>query len=349
MTILEQLDAAHAFHTSGRFELLAVEHVPFVQLGATDADAELRRAIESDEGVACVLGISGAGKSSLIGSVTEHLPPQFVPLRIPVAAATDAIASVGGFSRHTLERFTQGDTEPLTSRHLRAIERALATERTTTKTRRFGAGMSGGAAGPVLSTKLSADFQLQASEELKHATSDQAALQALQQTLDVLRKKGLVPVLIIEDTDHWAGTPEVASAFFDHVVRVLSKGTALDAVTVVAVQPVHQDSDGYRAVRELLTLELAVPELPRPVAGLRVLLASRITHAEIDASVGEVFLDPAVALMAKAYAEDRSLRRTLSVARAALQQAVSDGAEVIAPGHVQHGMAQYPAAVNAGA
>ena len=46
--------------------------------------------------------------------------------------------------------------------------------------------------------------------------------------------------------------------------------------------------------------------------------------------------------MVKAYAEDRSLRRTLSVARSALQQAVSDGVAMIEAGHVQHGMAQYP-------
>ena len=62
-----------------------------------------------------------------------------------------------------------------------------------------------------------------------------------------------MPVLIIEDTDHWAATPEVASQFFDQVVKALSKGPALDAVTIVAVQPVHRDSEGYQVVRELLT------------------------------------------------------------------------------------------------
>jgi hypothetical protein len=46
---LEALDSAYAFHTSGRFELLASEHVPFVKLGATDADGALLEAIVSDE------------------------------------------------------------------------------------------------------------------------------------------------------------------------------------------------------------------------------------------------------------------------------------------------------------
>jgi hypothetical protein len=344
---LEALDSAYAFHTSGRFELLASEHVPFVKLGATDADGALLEAIASDEGVVCVLGISGAGKSSLIGSVTEDLPAHYVPLRIPVAAATQAMASIGGFSRHALERFSKLELDPLTKRHERAIQRALAVERTITRGRSGTVEATIGGGTPVLNAKLGGAFRLQAEEELKVATSDQTALQALQDTLDVLRGARLIPVLIVEDTDHWAATPEIASTFFDQVVRALSKGAPLDAITVVAVQPVHQRSTGYVGVRELLAFEIQVPRLPSPGTGLRVLLTSRIASVSGYGHAEEVFSSPALDLMAKAYLEDYSFRRTLSVARAALQQAVSDEAELIEAGHVQHGMAQYPALISA--
>jgi hypothetical protein len=344
VTVLAALDREHAFHTTGRFELLASEHVPFVDMGAADVDGALRDAICADDGVVCVLGVSGAGKSSLIGGVTEQLAARYVPLRIPVATETNAVTSVGGFCRHALERFTELDLEPITSRHQRAIERALATERKTTRRRVFGIRAMLGGGTPVLNAKLGADFQLQAAEELKFAESDQAAALALQAALDVMRTATLVPVLIVEDTDHWVTTPEIASRFFDQVVRVLSKGIALDAVTVVAVQPVHQQSDGYAAVRELLTREVSIPPLPEPRSGLEVLLTSRIRHAVHSGDARQVFTAAALDLMAKSYLEDRSFRRTLSVARAALQQAVSDASAAIEAGHVQHGMAQYPAA-----
>lgn len=341
-SLLATLDDEHAFHTSGRYDLLASEHIPFAALGAEDVDGALRTAIAAEEGVICVLGSSGAGKSSLIGSVTERLPARYVPLRIPVAAATDAFATLGTFSRHALERLAQVDLEPLKRRHMRAIGRALADERTETRGRKVDvvAEVRGGA--PPFTAKLGGAFQLQASEELKYTGTDQAALKALQQTLDVLTSARLFPVLVVEDTDHWAATPAVASAFFDQVVRALSKGSAMDAVTVVAVQPGHQASAGYAAVRELLSLELPIPALPDPVTGLRVILDARIDGANARAGARDVFRPRALELLGKAYSQDHSLRRTLSVARAALHQAVSDEASHIEPGHVQHGMAQYP-------
>jgi type II secretory pathway predicted ATPase ExeA len=75
--LLEQLDNEFAFHTSGRFDLLAGEHIPYVDLGASDIDATLRRSIERGEGVTAVVGRIGAGKSSLIAAVTDSLHEGF--------------------------------------------------------------------------------------------------------------------------------------------------------------------------------------------------------------------------------------------------------------------------------
>jgi hypothetical protein len=66
VTLLAELDGAQAFHTSGRFDLLAIEPFRSTDMGAAGVDGALRDAIYSDDGVAWVLGVSGAGKSSLM-------------------------------------------------------------------------------------------------------------------------------------------------------------------------------------------------------------------------------------------------------------------------------------------
>ena len=65
------LDRELAFQTSARYDLLAATHVAHVELGAPDLEEQLGRAIAKAEGVIAVTGRIGAGKSSLISSVTS--------------------------------------------------------------------------------------------------------------------------------------------------------------------------------------------------------------------------------------------------------------------------------------
>jgi hypothetical protein len=58
---LQTLDDEFAFQTSGRFDLLAGEHVAYTVLGAPDVDGALRRSIERAEGVTITCGSVGAG------------------------------------------------------------------------------------------------------------------------------------------------------------------------------------------------------------------------------------------------------------------------------------------------
>jgi hypothetical protein len=81
---LQTLDDEFAFQTSGRFDLLAGEHVAYTTLGAPDVDGALRRSIERAEGVTTVVGRMGSGKSSLIAAVADSLEEGFLPLRVSV-------------------------------------------------------------------------------------------------------------------------------------------------------------------------------------------------------------------------------------------------------------------------
>jgi type II secretory pathway predicted ATPase ExeA len=82
--LLERLDREFAFQTSGRFDLLAEEHIAYSTLGAPDVDLALHKGIERAEGVITVIGRMGSGKSSLIAAVADSLDEGFVPLRVSV-------------------------------------------------------------------------------------------------------------------------------------------------------------------------------------------------------------------------------------------------------------------------
>jgi ABC-type transport system involved in cytochrome bd biosynthesis fused ATPase/permease subunit len=98
--LLQVLDDEFAFQTSGRFDLLADEHVPFARLGAADVDAALRRSIERGEGVTTVVGRIGSGKSSLIAAVANSLDEGFLPLRVSVIGVE--AGDPAAFARHAI-------------------------------------------------------------------------------------------------------------------------------------------------------------------------------------------------------------------------------------------------------
>jgi len=80
-------------------------------------------------------------------------------------------------------------------------------------------------------------------------------------------------VLLIEDTDHWGASPEVANAFFDQTSRAFA---TLDAVMVVATQSDYTRREGYQRVRDRLTTEVSIPQLPDIEHGLAIMLERRM-------------------------------------------------------------------------
>jgi len=345
-SVLQALAAKDAFKPVARFDLLANEHVRLLELGAADVDDMLGRAIAKGSGVITVVGTSGSGKSSLIAYTAEHLPSDFVPIRISVSAATDAFASVPTFCRHCVDWLARMRFQELSEREHRAVERHVTPVESAVSTARTrGVTASLGVPIKALKTKVEANLSTQAGEQLKYVDQGGDAADALVKTLDVftsLTPKRL-PVLLIEDTDHWASTPGVADAFFDTVVRHLAKGAGIDAVVVCSAQPSYTALDGYKDIRGVLGAEIFMPVLPKPIEGLSALLQSRMT-ADLDDSCGvrDAFSESALTALAKTYEVDVDIRRTLNVAHSALGQAAGDGSAAILQGHIQHGMAQHP-------
>jgi Cdc6-like AAA superfamily ATPase len=344
---LETLDGEFAFQTSGRFDLLAGEHVPYTALGASDVDADLARAIERAEGVITVVGRMGSGKSSLIASVADGLTEEFLPLRVSVVGVE--VSDAAAFARHSITEIRDSPVAQLSRHEERALNRATAQRETRgrSSTRELRAGLRI-AAGPVLTAEVVGDIKRGAKEELERAADPVDALGGLRRLFDVFWKLGRCPVLIVEDTDHWGGMPDVAEAFFDQTARAFAM---MDATMVVATQSDYTSLDGYRRIRDKLTAEIALPCLPEVEHGLSAVVTRRMESVGVSQPIDSVLAPEALKLLAQSYAESVNdgnagdLRRTLSVMRAALEVALDEPAtEVVARGHVQEAMARTPLA-----
>lgn len=342
---LQTLDHEFAFQTSGRFDLLAGEHVPYSMLGAPDVDGALRRSIERAEGVTTVVGRMGSGKSSLIAAVTDSLEEGFLPLRVSVIGVE--AGDPAAFARHAITEIRDLPEAQLTRHEAHALDRATAQHRTQAANRELRAGFEI-AAGQILTGKIVGDLKKAAKEELKHAADPSDAMRGMQRLLDVFWKLKRCPVLIVEDTDHWGGSPEVADAFFDQTSRAFA---TMDAAMVVATQSDYTRLDGYQRVRDKLTAEVFLPQLPDVERGLSTVLRRRMSLAGVPVPVQDVLEPGGLQLLSQSYIESVTdgqagdLRRTLAVMRAALDIALGEPmAQHITRGHVQEGMARTPLA-----
>jgi hypothetical protein len=340
---LELLAERFAFHTSARFDLLAIDHVPYADLSPRDVEGTLRRAIERAEGVVAVTGRMGAGKSSVIASVTNDLDEGFVPLRVSVVDAE--AGSPTAFARHAIVEISMLPQTELGKHERLALERATAERRMVDRVRELRAGFSI-RGGHVLTAGVTADLKAAARYQLDHASDPADVLSGLQRLFDEFWKLGRCPVLIVDDTDHWGGALDVADAFFDQTARALGR---LDAVVVVATQTGYTQLDGYQRIRQAFTAEIELPALSNAEDGCRRIMQRRVHNEVPDVSAVDLFDPAAFRLVVSSYTESVSagragdVRRMLAVVRNALELALEDAtSERIAVGHVQEAMAGNP-------
>jgi hypothetical protein len=340
---LQTLDDEFAFQTSGRFDLLAGEHVAYTTLGAPDVDGALRRSIERAEGVTTVVGRMGSGKSSLIAAVADSLEEGFLPLRVSVIGVE--AGDPAAFARHAITEIRDLPDAQLTRHEAHALDRAAAEHRTQIATRELRAGFEI-AAGRILTGKVVGDIKRVAAEELQRAADPSDAMRGMQRLFDVFWKLKRCPVMIVEDTDHWGGSPELADAFFDPTSRAFA---TMDAAMVVATQSDYTRLDGYQRVRDKLTAEVFLPQLPDVEHGLTIVLQRRMSLAGVQAPVHDILEPEGLQLLSRSYIESVTdgragdLRRTLAVMRAALDITLGEPtAQRVTRGHVEEGMARTP-------
>ncbi len=330
---LELLHELGAFNPSPRHQALYATHVPFdTMTGSRGCERALVAALRRRERVA-LLGTSGAGKSSVIAATLHPLVEDLVPLPVPVAVERPEVAGDPvAFVRHlvaVVSRLVQ----------TAAPDRAGQARRIEKETRpRFKRGKAISVAPGLVGISVRLAYELDAAVQEPSTTSDQVMDQG-RQILDLFRGRGLVPVLVLDDTDRWLSAPwlpdnrSIRSAFFSTVPRLLAE--ELDTAAVVAVHPTYAADDAYRAARGFLSRTIGVPPVPSPGAVAAILqrriavatdLDDRVEPGRDGIELRELLADAALVTLFDYYAARPSdvRRNLLLVAQAALTLAVDD-------------------------
>ncbi len=332
---LRRLWRANAFEAMPVRTDLHDLHVPFDQLvdgagGSGPWEGRLRVALENRQRVA-VLGASGEGKSSLMHFVLGPLVEGLAPLPVAVGLeAPDVVKDPAAFAEHFVGRVRQFVVRSLPKAVGKADLGGAQSARQRTRAVEVGV--------PAwLGTHLEVARELQSTSD---ATLTSAAdhVETARALLDVVEAAGLVPVLLLDDTDKWLRSgegsidDELRDSFFRRVLRLLAED--LGCAAVVAVHPTYLDDDSYRAAPGSLSAGITLPRLPRVAALAEVLQHRDWIATGAEPNVSGAWSPEAVVALFERYSGPLTLRRTLTLAHASLGQATGEGAESIEPVHV---------------
>lgn len=332
---LRRLDQGRAFNPAPHLHELASVFVPFDSLtGERTVEHAARTALVHRRRVA-LMGATGSGKSSVIGHVLAEAGEALLGLRVPVSieepeVAVEPEAFLAHLLRHLREEVVKSRPESK-----RAINRSVPRgQRETTRTYSAEAGLAGIKAGLSYAVK-------QALEE--QSATNTRAVEAVGELLAIIDDHGVVPVIVLDDTDKWvpsALAPQNArlrGQFFTRILRVLAE--EIDATVLLAVHPAYVDDEAFQASRGFIERVIELPTLP-DVAAARRLVARRVATGlevpEEGLELGAVLAPDALELLFEYYAPSTNIRQGLLVPlNGALTQALDADAEVIDVAHVR--------------
>ena len=324
---IERLSNSAAFTPSRKYLQLPGDHVPFDQLtGKANYEARVIGALEHDRDVG-ILGPRGGGKSSLIAYVSEHLPPEFVVLRVPVTGADDPTktANVTSVALNAALR-----TIELARGERAELQKARADQASSERSSGArGASVGGGA----LPFEVHGELRT-LSEQLANNQLADERLAGLDRLISILRHRRLRPVFVLEDTEAAIGgsdRPQLTAGFLTGPVRAFTQ--ELEAPCIIAVQDAFKASPEYRELIATVQ-DVKLPILPR--ASLATIIEHRLRREGINAPAGEFLSAGAFRLLMAFYREsENSLRFTLSALQSAIGHAAEMAAERVEEGHMR--------------
>jgi hypothetical protein len=333
--LLSTLLDGNAFLPSALPDDLIACHVPFDDLTGRAAvesalDDRARRGVAT-----AVVGASGSGKSAVTAWVFDRISTEFAPIRAPVFYETEeTVRDPGAFARYLLQRLLAEArvVEALDEGARDALLRQ-ASERLAVPTRTIGHTTAGAVGIPWLLKGEVAREVLTTIEGTTLAGSTDAALQAIDRTIEAIAGQGLMPIMVLDDTDRWlqvgvVDRSDLVGQFFGKIVRMLAeRGCGL----VVAVHESYLGLAEYSiGTKGFLTDQIYIPALPNPEA-LAAIIGHRVSIQVDGASSGDALEARAVERLFDYYssAGRGSLRWTLQAAHAALSSAVAAGMPMV--------------------
>ncbi len=330
-TRLRVLADHNAFNPNPLHATLSALHVPFdAMLGTGACERAVDRAIRQGRRVALV-GATGTGKSSVIEHVLGPLVEGLAPLNVPVALERPEIATEpAAFADHLAS---------LIARWVRYAQPDDAGQVDAITRRRGAATQKFSVAPSWLEAKVELGYELQRAAEQPVTSATERITQAAQ-LLDLINADGLVPVIVLDDTDRWLATSwqpdsvRLRQGFFGRIVRLIAD--ELGAAAAVAVHPEYLADPAYQQAQGFLEPVVTVPPIPGPQA-VAAILRRRCELALPGDNTGSLVTPAAAAILYDGYARagTGNIRRDLMLpATGALALAVDDLADVIDERHV---------------
>jgi hypothetical protein len=331
-----------AFDPTPPPDSLHVCHVPFERLtGVGELETQVTRRIAAYDRIA-LHGPIGCGKSSVARYALREWEGPLAPIWINVATEDHAeVATVRGFLSILVSQ--------LAARAARA--EAISDERR----REFMARSQSGEPLGSIDTKtggeiggsywlLTAGLSREVSRTVPLGTAyrdTEELRQAARDVLAVLAEGERVPVLVCDDADRLLSVPGAAPdsddlfrGFFGEVLRELAEN--LECALVVATQESYTARDDYFDVTAGVIDRLDIPALSEP-GQLREIISARVEFVESSASADDLVTADAIDLLHDLHLTEhaRSLRKTLTILRAALSLAAGNGADLVRRSHVE--------------
>jgi hypothetical protein len=304
-------------------------YLPFGLLPGSQEHPEARLEVcVRRRGKACVVGLTGTGKSSLISHVLGKVGVEYAPIVIRASGEGDVVLDPLRFAKHLLRTVTRHAEEIslLTTNERAEVLRDAgvadsATHRTTVR---------GGAPRWL----FTADVAHEITQAVRvQADSVDEILGIVSDVLLILTANGMMPVFVFDDTDRWVGTGQDNSArlavgFFGTTLRLVSD---LKAGLVIAAHDNYLAMPVYKEhAAPLWEVLVRMPLLTEP-RQLALVLEHRIRVAGPAAEAAAVFEPAAVDCLYGHYEADgaRKMRKVIQAALNSLGVAAQERRECV--------------------
>lgn len=340
LTLLRHLQEKSAFDSSPLRHDLGVYHVPFSELGSNEEPEQtLVNAARRAERL-MIVGPSGSGKSSLIEHALGPMVERIAPIHVPVAGESgDVVTNVQAVSGMIIQQIVQHAN--LTNTKQKDVMRWASSQRpldSKVRTSSVSVGVT------WMGIDLRTEIKRQVPNNTVLPNTASGTLEIVDQLLTTIQKKGLMPVLVFDDTDRWFRDintrdnihHDFAMGFFG---KVLTEIRQLRAGLVVAV---HDDYLANNQLKDyignVVENRINIPIL-NSVGALGKVILSRVkvhrptSDSDRIPSLDEVMTTDALIELYQFYQKEfsGSLRKVVRTMHGALADACNGGFEIITP------------------